>query len=260
MNRIDAIKKKINNKEPVIGAVVSLTDSSVSERLGYVGYDFLWVDAEHNGIDYNQIMLHIIAASSGQTASLVRIRNNDPAIVKPILDMGPDGVIFPQIKTVEDAKLAVSSCLYPPDGIRGFGPGRAIRYGMDSGSEYLQRSREKTWIILQVEHIECVLNLEMILNIDCIDALMIGPSDLACSLGFAGQSNHIEVQKTIDRICEIANRHNMPIGAFTGSDPEMIKKYLQRGISLFAIGSDGGFMMNDAKASLLSVKTICCQH
>jgi len=255
MKNLDKVKSKLRNDEVVIGSVVSLTDYTVSERLGFTGYDFLWIDAEHNGLDYKDILMHTIAASSGGAASFVRVRDNDPALVKPILDMGVDGIIFPLIKTVDDAKKAIAACTYPPKGIRGVGPGRAVRYGMDNVMDYLlHKSESSIFKILQVEHVECVNNLEEIVKVPGIDALMIGPSDLSASVGLMEQIEHPTVLRMIDKICEVGQKSGIYIGAFTGSNPVNLNLFLERGVRIICIGGDGGFLMSGARRALESVK------
>ena len=79
----------------VVGGHVFLTDESISELMALSGYDFVWIDAEHGAFDRKTILSHIIAASSGGAASIVRVVDIDIAAVKPVLEMGPDGIIFP---------------------------------------------------------------------------------------------------------------------------------------------------------------------
>jgi len=255
MKNLDKVKSKLEKNEIVIGSVVSMADYTISERLGFAGYDFLWIDAEHNGLDYKDILMHIISASSGGAASFVRVRDNDPAIVKPILDMGVDGIIFPLIKTVDDAKKAVASCTYPPKGIRGVGPGRAVRYGMDNVMDYLLNKAESTiFKILQVEHVDCVNNLEEIVKVPGIDVLMIGPSDLSASVGLMEQIEHPTVLGMIDKICRVGLDSGICVGAFTGSNPRVIDLFIERGVKMICIGGDSGFLMSGARKALETVK------
>ena len=257
MKHLEKVKAKLQNKEVVLGSLVSLYDCTVSERLGFAGYDFLWIDGEHNGFDYKELLLHILAASSSGAASFVRVRESDPALVKPILDMGVDGIIFPLGKTVEDAERAVAACTYPPRGLRGIGPGRAVRYGMDNVMDYLLEKADSTiFKILQVEHVDCVNNLEEIVKVPGIDMLMLGPSDLSASVGLMEQFHHPTVLEMIDRICRIGRENGIHLGAFTGSNPEVIKLFLDRGVTAMCVGSDGSFLMNEAKSTLEKVNKI----
>jgi len=130
MNAIKNIKEKIKKKIPIIGTLVSINDSSITELLCDIGFDFIWIDMEHTPIVKKDVHFHIMAAKGTGAATFVRVAWNDPILVKPILEMGPSGIIFPFIRTASEARKAVSSCLYPPKGIRGFGPRRSIKYGI----------------------------------------------------------------------------------------------------------------------------------
>ena len=247
---LDRIQKKLKRKEPVFGAAVSMLDASVSEMLGFAGFDFLWIDMEHTALTKAHVQEQLMAASSGGTASFVRVPWNDPVMVKPILDMGPDGVIFPMIRTAADARLAVSACEYPPHGIRGCGPRRAVRYGMDDFSTYMRDAGKSFWRILQIEHVDCVRNLDEIARVAGVDCWMIGPSDLSGSVGLLGQGGAPEVQRLLDEIAKKAARHHMVLGAFTGDDPVALREWKQRGVRLFALGGDSGYLMSAARKSL----------
>lgn len=255
MKNLDRVKQKLAQGEIALGSVVTMYDYTISESLGFTGYDFLWIDGEHNGFDFKDIMMHTMAASSGGAASFVRVRANDPTLVKPILDMGVDGIIFPLIMDVEDAKKAVASCTYPPEGIRGVGPGRAIRYGIDDAMDYINnRAQASIFKILQVEHIKCVNNLEEIVKVPGIDALMIGPSDLSASVGLLGQMEHPVVLNMIDKICKTGLDAGIPVAAFTGYDLGLINLFLERGVSMICTGIDRSFLMEGARVNLESVR------
>nr|WP_320129428.1 aldolase/citrate lyase family protein [uncultured Sphaerochaeta sp.] len=113
----------------VVGGHVFFTDPSITEAMATFGYDFLWIDGEHGPFDKQNLLMHVMAANEGGSAAFVRVAANDPVIIKPILEMGIDGIIIPMVLTEQETKDAMAACLYPPEGIRGFGPRRAIGYG-----------------------------------------------------------------------------------------------------------------------------------
>jgi 2-keto-3-deoxy-L-rhamnonate aldolase RhmA len=255
MNRLHAIKDKLTRGELVVGAVVTMSDPGISERFGMAGYDFAWIDGEHGGLTEREIMQQLMAASSGGAAGFVRIRNIDPALAKPVLDMGAEGIIFPMIRTVADAQAAVTACLYPPEGVRGFGPVRAAHYGLEGNEAYIERAHSSVWKILQVEHVDCVTNMEAILGVDGVDALMIGPYDLSGSIGLLGKTTHEQVWKLVEKTCRLARGSGIPVGAFTGEEPKTIRRFLDLGVSWIAVGTDNGFLMQAAQAALAAART-----
>ncbi|MDI0264721.1 aldolase/citrate lyase family protein [Clostridioides difficile] len=107
------IKENLNKGKVLCGVAVSLSDSSVSELIGLSEYDFVWIEGEHGVLDCKDIQQHMIAAHAG-AASLIRLSNNNPDLVKPIIYMGTDIICFPFINTAQNAEKAVSACTYPP--------------------------------------------------------------------------------------------------------------------------------------------------
>ena len=129
MNRAKQLLDKFSGSELAVGGHVFFTDASISEEMACWGYDFIWIDAEHGPFDKEKILQSIVAANNAGAAAIVRVTVNDPAFIKPVLEMGPDGVISPMVCTREEAQRFADACLYPPKGERGFGPRRANRYG-----------------------------------------------------------------------------------------------------------------------------------
>jgi len=256
MNELEKIKSKLKAGEPVIGTCVSLTDSCITELLGFVGYDFIWIDMEHTGNDKKDVLHHIIAAKAAGTASFVRIPWNDPVLAKPILEMGPDGIIIPYIRTVEEAKLAVSSCLYPPRGQRGFGPMRAVQYGVEDAARYIAESEDRFFKIIQIEHADAVNCMEEMIKIEGIDAMIVGPMDLSGSIGKLAKTRDEEVLGLMDRIGEIAAKSTIPLGIAIGFNPVDVKEWIDRGVRIFSMNSDYNFLMTAGKEILEQTKKL----
>lgn len=256
MDKLEAIRKKISEKQPVIGASVCFADPSVTDLLCHAGYDLIWIDMEHAALDRQEVLHHIMATNGAGKAAFVRVPWNDPVLVKPILDMGPDGIIFPFIKTAEEARLAVSSCEYPPRGMRGFAPMRAIRYHFMDLQEYLKSAGAEIWKIIQIEHIEAVKNLDAILAVEGIDAVVVGAMDLSGSAGLLGQTNHTDVQVLVDEIARRVTQAGIPLGIATGSNPQVIQEWIGRGISWMTIGRDFDFLMAEAGGALERIRAL----
>lgn len=258
ITNIRILSEKLAKGEPLVGAVVSLADVSVSEMMGMVGFDFVWIDMEHTALTKLHVLEHIIGASSGRVASFVRVPENNPELVKPILDMGPDGIIFPSIRNAKEAQMAVQACEYPPKGIRGCGPRRAVKYGTADVGAYFSAPPD-FWKIIQIEHRDSVQNLDEIAQVPGIDCWMIGPSDLAFSLGKMGNSAAPEVQAAIDRIASKAREHGITLGGFTGDDPTALGQWRARGAKLFAIGGDVGYLVAASRKSLQTCRQALSQ-
>jgi 2-keto-3-deoxy-L-rhamnonate aldolase RhmA len=256
MNELDRIKFKLKSGEPVIGTSVNLTDSSITELLGSIGYDFIWIDMEHTGNDKKDVLQHIIAAKAAGTASFVRIAWNDPVLAKPILDMGPDGIIFPFIRSAEEARLAIKSCIYPPKGQRGFNPIRAVRYGVDNVAEYIEDCENRIFKMIQIEHIDAVDCMKEITEIEGIDALIVGPMDLSGSVGKLGKTRDKELLKIMDKIAAIGAKSKIPLGVAIGYSPVDIQEWINRGIKIISVNGDTGFLLEAGKQTLMQTRRL----
>ena len=252
-NNLERIKEKFDKGEIALGTTVSLTDPEISEILGSCGFDFIWIDSEHGPLDKNIVNMHIMAARGAGTAPFVRVPWNDPVLVKPVLDMGPAGIIFPYIRTVKEAELAVSSCKYPPRGVRGFGPRRANNYSNMDPEDYFKISRAEPWVMIQIEHVDGVNNLAEILKIDGIDMIVIGPNDLSGSIGLLGQINHPEVVKLLDQISIICREAGMRFFPATGyGSIEGLSEWIKRGACMLAMDWDIGHIVSGGKRAIES--------
>jgi 2-keto-3-deoxy-L-rhamnonate aldolase RhmA len=250
------IKEKLKNKEMVIGSHVGFREACFTELLGDVGFDLIWIDAEHGPLDRSEILDHIIAARAAGVASIVRVPWNDPVIVKNVLDMGADGIVFPMIRNAEEAELAVSSCVYPLSGIRGAGPRRANRYGLGDKTSYNEHAHENIWKIMQIEHIDNVTTLDEILKIDGVDGIVVGPNDFASSMGKLGKVRDTEVLAAYDKIGEIARKYDKVFGVSTGFDEKTIKEWLDRGITWMNLGFDFQYVLSAAQKTLEGAKKV----
>lgn len=249
------ILQKVRSGELVIGAHVFFANFEITEAFGFMGYDFVWIDAEHSAFDKEKTLMNIIAASSGGTASFVRVAWNDPVLIKPILEMGPDGIIIPMVTSAEEARCAIAACTYPPRGTRGFGPRRANRYGTIDTQTYLDNVDQSFLRIMQIEHYQAVEDLEEIMDVPGVDMIMVGPNDLSGSLGLLGQTRHPEVMKWFDILAYKCIKANVPFGTSLGaSDMQSIQDWVDRGVNLIGCVDDLGFVSAGGQKVLVQVK------
>ena len=238
MNNIDRIRKKLAAGELCFGTHCSTTDADFYEMCGLLDYDYVWIDNEHAGMTQPMIKNAIIATNAGGSCALVRVPDHQMAHVKPVIECGPDGVIFPMVNTAEEAAHCVAICTYPPKGIRGFGPLRAIDYGTKSFEEYVTTVDESFLKLMQCEHVESVKNLDAILEVPGVDAIICGPMDLSVSAGLTAQFGHPEVRALMQTIIDKCKAHNKPFGlSFGGLDMDLINFFLEQGASFLSLGT-----------------------
>ena len=158
---MNTLREKLK-KQKIAGTLVCLSDPCLCEIMGNIGYDCVWIDLEHTYISYKDVLCHLNAARSAEISSVVRLPQNDLTATKKILEMGPDGVIFPMVRSLEEFNSLVQMTLYPPLGTRGFGPMRAIGYDADRAKEYVYRDNFDMCRLVQIEHVSMIDELEEI--------------------------------------------------------------------------------------------------
>lgn len=227
-----------------VGCVVTSSDLTVSELAGDCGMDFCWIDAEHAPHTIQDVQRHLIALRGTGCAGLVRVRACEPMLIKPYLDIAPDGIIVPMVNTPELAEAAVAACRYPPHGVRGCGVKRAVRYGAEDFFDYLDCSARWPLVICQIEHIDAVRNLDRILKVPGVDSFCIGPCDLSGSMGILNQMDDPGLNKVIDEIATKIKKAGRKLGTAAGDFP----RWLARGVDWFAGTSDWGAMAAGIRA------------
>ncbi len=238
VNNVRKFLAKMNAGKMCAGAVVTMSDPAVSELAGDSGLDFIWIDAEHAPHTIQDVMKHIMAVRGTDCAPLVRVAWNDMALIKPVLDLAPAGIIIPMVCNAEEAARAVALCKYPPRGMRGVGVRRAARYGAVPFNDYLKTPESEPLVIIQIEHVDAVKNLDEILKVPGIDSICVGPCDLGASMGLIEHFGCEEINSVIDGICEKARAAGVRIGTADAYD----ERWRKRGASWVACASDSGAM------------------
>lgn len=236
-----------------VGAWLSIDSTFTAESMAHVGFDWLCLDMQHGLLDYNDVKKMLPAISTTQTIPFVRVPWNEPYEIMKVLDAGAYGVVVPMVNNREEAKKAVAACRYPPDGGRSFGPARATMY---AGRGYVQESNNEIACIVMIETAEALDNLDEIMSTPGVDAVYIGPADLAYALGLTptGDNNEPLHVETVTKIYECCKKHNIAAGIHTGS-MEYTNRYLQQGFHMVTLGADSGFMGRLARQELKAVRS-----
>ena len=257
MTIINRLLEKIRSKQVAIGSHITCNDPQQTEIIGNVGFDYFWIDTEHTAIEKYTLLQHLIAARAANIPAFVRIAWNDHVLAKPVLEMGVQGIIFPMIETAADADRAVKSCLYPPEGNRGFGPRRATKYGLDSVEDYISVESKKILKLIQIETKSAVENIEEIARIPGVDILVLGPMDLSGAYGKLSKLNDPEIQNIYRHVVKKAHEAGKPILVSSGNfSHESIKMWAEMGMDLITVGSEAGFMLQGARTTLNNANEI----
>ena len=232
------LKSSLQTNQFSLGSWVTLGHTAVAEIMCQAGFDWLTIDMEHSSITLHQAQELIRVIDLAGCTPLVRVGENDPTVIKRVMDAGAKGVIVPMVNSREEAEAAVAAVKYPPVGKRGVGLARAQRYGFGF-EEYKQWAETESVVIVQIEHIQAIENLEAILSTPGVDGSIIGPYDLSGSLGWPGEFERSEVQQALVRYEETCLKMGKPMGSHVVQpDTERVKQLRQKGYAFIAVGLD----------------------
>ncbi len=245
------LKMRLRNGDLLIGVLVTIPAADVADIMSRVGFDYMWLDAEHSPADFAHVQM-MVQAAGGRCPCLVRVPENKEVWIKKALDTGCQGVVVPQIRSAAEARQAVEACLYPPAGQRSVGITRAQGYGI-SFQDYVGTANDELAIVLQVEHIQGGQNIESIVSVPRIDAILVGPFDLSGSLNLLGQITHPHVQEAIEEVRRVCQAARVPLGIFTVDAPSA-RSWIDKGFRLIALNTDASFLWRSAQAALAEVR------
>jgi 2-keto-3-deoxy-L-rhamnonate aldolase RhmA len=237
MNNAKIFRDKLANGQTCFGTGISLSDPGATEALAG-DLDMFWIDMEHTALSLDAVRHHLMAIKGSEAAALVRVPWNDPVLIKPVLDIGADGVIVPMVQTAEDVARAVAACRYPPLGIRGFGPLRPLDYGRRNVKEVCRAADETIIVTVQIEQAAAVENIDAILAVEGLTSIAFGPNDLAASLGYPMQPQHPAVFEVIQSVTDKARAAGVAVGISVGANLELLCKLVDIGVQWLSIGVD----------------------
>lgn len=251
------LKEKLRRKEKVIGTHINFSDPSVGRIAGLQGFDFIWIDMEHNYISFESLLAQIIAVKSTGTDVIVRVPQDDLTATKKILEMGPDGVVFPMVRSKEEAERLLSYTLYPPYGKRGFGPMNAVGYGAFDTMEYIKNNHKSMCRFIQIEHVDAVKNLDEIMKVDYIDGYIIGANDLSGSIGELCNTRGERTEALIKQTINAIKANGKTVGISTGDfSAKNLTYWRDMGVDMISAGADFDFLtlgMRNAKENMTRI-------
>ncbi|MBL8534926.1 MAG: 2,4-dihydroxyhept-2-ene-1,7-dioic acid aldolase [Betaproteobacteria bacterium] len=251
--RENGVAKRWADGGAAINGWLGIPSSISAENMAQAGWDSLTVDLQHGHIDYQVAVTMLQAISTTATTPFARVPWLEPGIIMKLLDAGAFGIICPMINTRADCEAFVGACRYAPRGYRSFGPVRATWYG---GADYFQKANDTIVTMAMIETTQAVDNLDGILSVPGLDAIYIGPNDLAITLGCApsGVPTDAKVLNTIRTILAGAKRHGVRAGLHCGS-PAMAKEMIGLGFQFVTVMGDNAFLAAAAKSAVAEVRS-----
>jgi 4-hydroxy-2-oxoheptanedioate aldolase len=194
-------KARLRGDAPLHGFFIGIPSPATVELAGYAGFDFVIIDTEHGAAGLETLEHMLRAAAASGIAALVRVPRGGADDILHVLDAGADGILVPHVTSADVARDIVKHAYYPPLGRRGISTlSRAARHGMGEAAAVLREQAGRTTVIAMIEDTEALTEVGAIARVEGIDAVFVGPNDLAASMGHLGEAAHPEVRKAVAAI------------------------------------------------------------
>ena len=241
-------KEKILNHQLCLG--VGLRQSrtvDIGKIMATSGYDWLFIDMEHNSMDIDIASQISVAAQDAGITPIVRVPDFAHHHATRVLDCGAMGVVFPHVENADIAKKLVSYCLYPPKGHRSMtGVLPQLDFKQNAIAEVASIINENMLIVIMLESPEAIENVETIAAIDGVDVVLIGTNDLCMEMGIPGDYSNPKVKDAYFKVIEACKKYGKTPGMGGVYNEELMSEYIKMGMKFILSGSDLSFMMQSA--------------
>lgn len=239
-------KAALRSGRTQIGLWCSTPDTNIAEMLAGCGYDWLLFDGEHAPLDPLRVLPLLQAVAPYPAHAMVRAASLDETEIKRLLDIGAQSLLIPYVRTADEARRAAEAVAYAPEGMRGLaGITRATRYG--AVTDYAGRAREEICLVVQVETAGALDELEAIATVPGVDAVFIGPADLAASMGHRSDLSHPDVKAACLDAARRLRALDVPVGFLT-LDQAFLREMVAEGIAFAAVDVDLAILRRGALA------------
>lgn len=244
---INTFKARLSSNDVQYGLWASLVDPVATEIGAGAGYDWIVIDGEHSPNDLRSTLAQVQALGEYDVSPIVRVVTGDPALIKQTLDIGVQTVLVPMVETAEQARHMVRAVRYPPEGIRGVAGARGSRWGRVEN--YWHQANDQMCLILQIESKAGLDNLDEIAAVEGVDALFVGPADLAASLGHLGNAGHSDVRAAVAGAIRDTRAAGKAAGVLAMA-PDLVTEYVSAGANFVGLGVDT-LLLAQATSALL---------
>ncbi|HZO37648.1 MAG TPA: aldolase/citrate lyase family protein [Methylomirabilota bacterium] len=255
LDQLGSLRRSLAEGRPTLGYLVTTPSVQIVQALARTGVDWLMLDTEHAPVGIESVAAMVAATGGTPATPIVRVPAARPELVKPVLDCGALGVVFPQIASREEAEAAVQTVRYAPTGQRGYGPTyAALRWGL-TNLDYLRAANDAVLSVVLIESPAGVDALDDILTVDGLDVVAVARGDLSQSLGVAGQFDHPRLREVVARAeAKILAHGKVALGGIAFS-PDDARAMIARGHRFVVLGSDAGLISGAAQRMVQAIRS-----
>ena len=241
-------KEKILKNELCLGVGLRQTRTAdIGKIMSTCGYDWLFIDMEHNSMDIDIASQISVAAQDAGITPIVRVPDFAHHHATRVLDCGAMGIVFPHVDDATTAQRLVSNCLYPPNGHRSMtGVLPQLDFKQKPIAEVAKLINDNMLIVIMLESPEAISNVDSIAAVEGVDVILIGTNDLCMEMGIPGDYNNPKVKEAYRKVIEACKKHGKTPGMGGVYNEELMSEYIGMGMKFILSGSDLSFMMQSA--------------
>ena len=216
-----------------LGGWITNPSTINAEIMGSAGFEYVAIDTQHGAIDYTTMLPLLQVLAIGEATPIVRVPSCDSAHIGKALDAGARAVIVPMVNDRETCQAAMSFTRYAPEGVRSYGPTRAV---LVEGDDYFSNASEQISMIPMIETVQAIDNIDEILDVPGVEAIYVGPADLSISLGLPPALDSPALDEAIESIIEACARHGVAPGVHANSS--LCAKRVTQGFRMVTVSAD----------------------
>lgn len=249
-----SLAARLKSGETVIGTMYcELLSPGACRVAKEAGYDFIIIDTEHHLAGIETVAWMCRAGRDIGLPVIIRAPAFEGQWLSRYLDLGAAGLVVPRVEDEGQATAIVRSIKYPPVGVRGMGGGAHRDYRPVPTAQLAAWANDNVLLAVQIETRKGLENREAILGVDGVDAVFIGPNDLALSMGYPGQLDHPDVEQAMCNIVEAARTMGVAPGLHVFDVPGAMK-WMERGARFLCYSSDLGLIISSSRQALRQLR------
>jgi 2-keto-3-deoxy-L-rhamnonate aldolase RhmA len=249
------LRAKLNSGEVVYGTMVQDTRSpSIGQIMARAGCDFVFFDMEHGPFSLSLVADMVKVTRLEGVTPLVRVAGDAYEWMARPLDAGAQGIMIPRVGTRQQVEQIIRNTMYPPQGVRGLSADKGHNDFMPQAMwEFAEQANRENLIILQIEQAEAVEHIDDLLSVEGVGAAVLGPNDLAMSMGIHSKDYLSALEGTIQQVLDSAKKHHIPCGIHIGNLDWLIE-WQRRGMQIIAYSNDIVFLRSGVQNALNKLK------
>lgn len=240
MTKYEALKKKFQNRDVVIGTTMAMFNNTlILEKMNREDIDYILFDAEHGVFDAQNVIPALQTCRLMGLPSFVRVQDSEYFLAAKLIDMGADGIMLPRTETLEQLRTAVDALLFHPVGRKGMGGHGQFR----AGEKFADFGKTR-FLMPQIESPKGIANLPTMLEEygEYIDAIIIGPYDMSAMVGTPQDITSPIMLESIQQVFDICKKYGKSTGIFCDNE-EKAELFRKMGANVLWVATDKDFFL-----------------